>query len=142
MYSVGCALKPWTRLSMNVKIARQTGCTIGPSSCRIFSSFAMISRRAATSMVPSAIPSSRSNSGLEYFDSFHGTPVRYASARLMIPSLREQSLRLRHVALEHRQLRVLRMHRAHVMVLADLAQTLVRDLQDDVGVDGVAQRLA
>src|SRR5262249_23014493 len=35
---------------------------------------------------PSAWPSRRSNSALEYLDSFHGPPERYARARLMIPS--------------------------------------------------------
>ena len=46
----------------------------------------MISRRALTSSVPSAWVSRRSNSALEYLDSFQGTPVRYARARLMTPS--------------------------------------------------------
>src|SRR4029450_12152272 len=45
----------------------------------------MVSRREATSIVPSAWLSNRSNSGLEYLDSFHEPPERYASARLMIP---------------------------------------------------------
>jgi hypothetical protein len=59
-----------------VKMARHTGCTMGPSSCRMASSRAMVSRRDATSTVPSAAVSSRSNSALEYFDSFQGTPER------------------------------------------------------------------
>ena len=49
-----------------------TGRKDEPEVCRMASSLAMISRREATSSVPSAWVSKRSNSALEYLDSFQG----------------------------------------------------------------------